>query len=194
MRRLTPILLIFVILASCNNKKTVNEKTANVEAQPGNVSNMPMDLEKIQKATQELKKLTPHTLEEMKSFLPATLMGVQGSDVSAIDGIGAAVATSKYKINDSTDLKLTIYDCAGPGGAGIYSMQWLGNFRVQEDTESQYSKTIDFKGGKAFESCKKKRARCTLTWFDERFLFELQGDNIPIEQMKDAASEVVIKK
>ena len=93
-----------------------------------------------------------------------------------------------------SNLKLEIVDCAGPGGAGLFSMQYLNMINVNSDDEDEYVKTIDFNGGKAMQNCKKKRNKCTLVYFtSNRFLISLEGDNVGIEALKDVAKTLKIK-
>ncbi|MBC7875351.1 MAG: hypothetical protein H7Y01_15225, partial [Ferruginibacter sp.] len=148
----------------------------------------------MQQVKEDLAKLTPLSPDELKALLPEELMGTSrsGADVNA--NIGASVASADYKINDSTSLQLSIVDCAGPGGAGIYAIQYLGMFNVQEEDEEEYTKTIDINGGKAFENCRKTRKSCTLTFFSEnRFLVSLEGDNMEIDVLKDLAKGLKLK-
>ncbi|MEO7923338.1 MAG: hypothetical protein ABIR30_06650 [Chitinophagaceae bacterium] len=195
--------ILFVLLATatlhtaCNNK---SKDTATVTSKDG-AEQVTVDPTKLQEAAQdmlkikeELTNLTPLTVDELKALFPAQLMGAPASDLNVSAFSGASVADAKYKINDSTDIKLTVIDCAGPGGAGIYNMQYLGMYNFQEDTDEEYTKTIDFNGGKAFENCKKKRNDCNFTYFSaRRFLISLEGDNVGIDALKDVAKGLNIK-
>ncbi|HEX4875953.1 MAG TPA: hypothetical protein VFV31_04725, partial [Chitinophagaceae bacterium] len=108
--------------------------------------------------------------------------------------MGTGVATSDYEINDSVNVTLMIYDCAGSGGAGIYSMQYLGLMNFQQETEEEYTKSVDYNGGKAFEHCEKATNNCTFTYFaGGRFLVTLQGDHTGIDALKQAAGGLNIK-
>jgi hypothetical protein len=108
--------------------------------------------------------------------------------------MGATVANADYKINDSTNLKLEIVDCAGPGGAGMFGMQYLDMINVNSDDEDEYEKTIDFNGGKAFENCKKNYNKCSITFLSgNRFLLSLRGENVGISELKDLAKGLNIK-
>ena len=63
----------------------------------------------------------------------------------------------------------------------------------QED-EEEYTKTIDFNGGKAFENCRKDKNECTLTYFSSgRLLISLEGDNVGINTLKDVAMMLKLK-
>lgn len=186
------LLVATLFITACNNNKakesvTVTSKDGTEKAtfDPTALQEAAQDL---QKKKDELTGMTPLTEDQLKALIPEQLMGANRSDIDVSASSGANIVDADYKINDSTDIKLTVIDCAGPGGAGIYNMQFLGMYNVQEDNEDEYTKTIDFNGGKAFENCKKKRAECTLTYFSGgRFMVTLDGDNVGIDALKTAA-------
>lgn len=198
MKRVASLLFSIILIASCNNNKP--KDTVTVTSEDGkeqitvDVKQMQDAAQDMEKMKEELGKLTPLTADQLKALVPEQLMGAGRTDLDITAAMGASVASADYKINDSTDIKLSIIDCAGPGGAGIYNMQYLGMFSFQEDDEDEYTKTIDFNGGKAFENCKKTRNECTLTYFSGgRFLISLEGDNVGIDALKGAAKGMNIK-
>ena len=196
MRRL-PFLpvIIFLLLVACNNNKkqgvTITKEDGNekVTVDPGNLQKAAQEM---QDRNEELKKLKPLTLEELKALMPAELLGAKQSDYNAVNYAGTGQASAKYKIDDSTRVELTVMDCAGAAGAGIYSMRFLMNF--EQDNEQEYTKSIEFKGNKAIENCKKTRNDCSFTYFTgDRFLVVLNGDNVGIDKLKDIAGSLNIK-
>ena len=136
-----------------------------------------------------LAKMAPLTEQEMRDLLPRQLMGAAITDEDVNGSIGTLTAIGEYTINDSTLLELIIVDCAGPGGSGAYNSQYLSMLGVDEEDEDEYTRTIDFRGGKAFENCYKKRVDCSLTWFEGRYLISLDG-NMSSNDLKKAASEL----
>jgi PBP1b-binding outer membrane lipoprotein LpoB len=192
------ILVVSLIAGACNNNKTKEGVTVNskdvketVTMDPNEVQHAAQDMAKMK---EELGKLTPLSQDQLKALVPDQLMGTAHSAIDVNAAAGATIANTRYKMNDSTDVSLTIIDCAGPGGAGIYSLQYLGMYNMQEDNEEEYTKTIDFNGGKAFESCKKTRPECTLTYFSGgRFLVILEGDHVEMNELKNTAKSLNIK-
>ena len=186
-----------ILIAACNNNKP---KETTIVSEDGkekvtiDANKMQSTAAEMQKKTEELQKLPPLSLDQLKAMIPETLMGIKRLKYNTTSAMGTGVATAEYEMNDSTNIKLTIYDCAGPGGAGIYSMQFLGMYNVQSESDEEYTKTIDFMGGKAFEHCRKTRQECTITYFTgERFLVSLEGDNVAADDLKKAAKELNIK-
>jgi hypothetical protein len=122
------------------------------------------------------------------------MLGNKRTNFQANSAMGAGFASGDYKVNDSTNIKLNIFDCAGTAGAGIYSLQYLGMMNMQQESDNEYTKTIDFNGGKAYEHCDKINKDCTLTYFSGgRFLITLEGDHVVADALKDAAKGLNIK-
>ena len=108
--------------------------------------------------------------------------------------MGAAYAEGEYPINDSTNLELKIFDCAGQAGAGIYSMQFLGMMNFESENDDEYTKTIEFNGAKAVEHLNKSNNRSTLTYLaGDRLLVTLEGRNTGIDFLKQAAGSLSLK-
>jgi hypothetical protein len=198
MKHITSFLLsATMMLAACNNNKP-KEITIPDKDGKGSVS---VDLNKLvdasanmQKQAEELQKLPPLTLDQLKALMPAEIMGAKQSNYSATSMTGAGYAHAEYKMNDSTDVALGIYDCGGPGGAGIYSAQYMTMMNFQQEDENRYTKTIDFMGQRAVESCEKQRNKCTLTYFTGgRFLVTMEGENVGADALKQAAGGLNIK-
>ncbi len=197
-KTLSVLFVIAIVIAACNNKKpkdgiTITDKDGKeqVTIDPEKMKDAAADMEKIK---EELGNLTPLSADKLKAMVPEQLMGAAVSNADVSDAAGASVASGDYKINDSTDVKLTIIDCAGPGGAGIYGLQYLGMLNVQQEDGNEMNKTIDFKGAKAFEHCDKEANECSFTYFaGGRFLVTLEGENVSIDGLKQAAKGLDIK-
>jgi hypothetical protein len=195
---LTFLLIISLAFIACNNNKP--KDTITITDKDGK-EKVTMDLNQAKDASQdmlkrkeELEKLTPLTADELTALVPEELMGAARTDLDINSAMGATVANADYKINDSADLTLEIVDCAGPGGAGMFGMQYLGMININSDDEDETVKTIDFNGGKAIENCRKKKNRCTIAYFSgNRFLVSLKGDNVGIDALRDLAKGLNIK-
>ncbi len=196
MKRIASFLLATMLLVACNNNKpkdniTINSPDGKVSFDPGQIQHAAEDMEK-QKI--ELEKLTPLSLDQLKALLPETLMGVPRKSFEANASMGAGLVIGRYEINDSTDVKLNIWDCGGPAGAGIYGMQFMTMLNIQQESDEEYTKTIDFNGGKAYEHCNKRNNDCTLNYFTGgRYLVTLEGNHVDAAALKQAASGLNIK-
>jgi hypothetical protein len=199
MKRITFFLLAAIlILAACNNNKKSGEATITSddgkEKVTIDVNQMQQAADEMEKKKEELSKLTPLSTDQLKAMLPETLMGGKRTEYNVANTMGTGIATGEYQVNDSVNVKLMIYDCAGSGGAGIYSMQYLGMMSFQQETEEEYTKSVDYNGGKAFEHCEKASNNCTFTFFGGgRFLVTLEGDHTGIDALKQAAGSLNLK-
>lgn len=191
---LLPALVCGMFITACNNKPkdtvTVTSKDGN-ETVTINTNAPQANAEQSQKKMEELQKLTPMTNEELKAFFPEELGGMKRSSFSVQNAMGAAGGDARYKANDTTEVKVSIFDCAGAAGAGIYSMQYLAMMNIEKEDDDEIAKTIEFNGGKAFESIKKNRNEATLTYFaKDRLMINLEGENVSIDQLKQFASSL----
>ena len=188
----------FVLLTACNNNKKPGEVTVTSEdgktTAKIETAGLSQSAEDIQKKLEELQKLSPYTLDQMKAKLPEELAGAKRSSFSANSAMGAAFAEAEYKINDSTEFKVNLYDCAGQAGAGIFNMQYMTMMNIQSETDNEYTKTVDFNGGKAIENVKKDNSRSSLTYLAaDRLLVTLEGRNTGIDMLKKVAGSLNLK-
>ena len=185
------------LLTACNNNK---KPGVTVTSEDGKTTTtiQPNDLAQAadvyQKKAEELQKLSPYTLDQMKAMLPEELAGTKRSKFSANSAMGAAYAEGQYPINDSTEVELKIFDCAGQAGAGIYSMQYLTMMNFQSESDDEYTRSIEFKGGKAVEHLDKRNNRATLTYLaGDRLLVTLEGRNTGVDLLKQVAGGLNLK-
>lgn len=198
MKHLSPFIgFVLILVLACNNNKkpgvTVTSEDGKTTATI-NTNELSKTADAFQKKAEELQKLSPYTLDQMKAMLPEELAGTRRSKFSANSAMGAAFAEADYKINDSTDVELKIFDCAGQAGAGIYSMQYLGMMNFESESDDEYTKSVDFKGGKAIEHLNKRNNRATLTYLaGDRLLVTLEGKNTGVNMLKKVAGELSLK-
>lgn len=197
------LLIVFgavtLLMTACNNEKkpgevTVTSEDGKTKATIDATTDLAKVSENLQKKTEELQKLSPYTLDQMKALLPEELLGAKRSKFSANSAMGAAFAKGDYQINDSTEIELSLIDCAGQAGAGIYSMQYVTLMNIQAESDEEYTKTIDFNGGKAIEHVEKNSNRSTLTYIAaERLMVTIEGKNTGIDLLKKAAGSLNLK-
>ena len=193
MNRIFSILLISLCgIAACDNDSSKGE---NEKPKADSAAKVAEQKKKAAEANEEmlakLEKMTPLTNEELKKLLPETLMEAAASNSSVNSSLGASVATAEYQVNDSTKISLNIYDCAGPGGAGIYNLQFAGLLDYSADNPVEYTKVTDFNGSKAIEHCMKANVECSFTFFSAgRFLVALEGKNFDIFELKKIIQKV----
>ena len=195
------IAVIFLITA-CNNKKPDNT-TGNAEALENksaqdivkdNMDKMSGSGDDMKKRMEDLQKLPPLSLDELKKILPEELNGVKRSNYSATSMGGSGVVSGKYKMNDGSSIEIGVYDCAGPMGVGIYSAQFMAYYNFEQEDDNGYTKTTTFDGNKAVERFEKNNNEYNITYFTgNRFLINLKGENTTMDQLKAASKSINLK-
>lgn len=190
-----PIMVVAFLLTACNNdKKTASTSTDEGKTTVTNEVVKPDPVtDEMKKEAEQLQKLTPMSLDELKALLPQQIMGANRQNEQATSATGAGLATADYKLNDSTEIQVSIWDCAGPGGAGIYSSRYLGTFNTVSESSNEYTKAIDFRGQKSIEHCATQTNICWITYYTgKRYVVTLEGKNVHPDGLKQAANELKI--
>lgn len=183
---------------ACNNGKTYTATTKNDDGTETktsvDVKSMASATDEMNKKIEELKKLTPYTLDQLKALLPEELNGVKQTNYNSSTAMGYALISADYKKDDTTSLQVSVYDCAGEAGSAWYGMAYWSKMSFQQESSTEYTKTIDFMGGKAVENYNNKSKRSTLTFAaNDRLLVELKGDNMKPDELKEAAQKLNLK-
>ena len=195
---LATLLIASMLVAACNNHKKISHTEKNADGSTTtttmDVSDLTTSTDAMNKKMEELKKLTPLTLDQLKGLLPEELNGIKRTSFTTNSTMGFAVAEAEYRKDDSTVIKLDIYDCAGEAGAGIYGLNYWTKMNVQSESSDGYTKTIDFMGNRAVETYEKNNNQYTLTYAAiDRLLVVLSGRNTGIDALKDAAKSLNLK-
>jgi hypothetical protein len=185
-------------LAACNNNKP---KPLTITSDDGknkvsvDVNSVSATTDEMQKKMEELKKLTPLTTDQLKAMLPEEIMGIKRSSFNANSMMGFATAEATYR-DSSTEkqINLSIFDCAGEAGAGVYSLSYWTKMNMQSETDNGYTKTVDFKGQKAVEGYEKGSDTYELTYVDsDRLLVTIKGEKTGLDAVKQTAQNLNLK-
>ncbi|NOT50303.1 MAG: hypothetical protein HOP10_03390 [Chitinophagaceae bacterium] len=195
MKRIFSILLCsIIVLAACDNNSESKEDKAKADSIAKETERKNKVQEAKDKVATDLEKLAPLTEEQIKALMPEMLGDVPLSDYSFSAAMGAPVASGEYKMTDSSSVILTISDCAGSGGAGLYNLQYAGQLEYNNENDIEYTKVIDFNGSKAIEYCRKTIVECSFTYFSGgRYLVLLEGKNIGADDLKKIGRELKVK-
>jgi len=196
MKRIFICILLISGIVACKGpkdkitiKNDKGDKVASVS-----VSEITKKAEENASKAEELKKLTPLTLEQVKALIPNELLGMPRSSFNASSSMGYSQAKGTYKGEGDKELDIEIIDCAGEMGAAWYSMRFFSLWNFQQEDDNGYQKTIDFKGGKALEKYTKSNDRYELTYFgNERFIVNVDGEKIGLDDVKKVANDLSLK-
>jgi len=189
---------LILLISSCNNDKKVTHTEKNADGTTTtttlDVGNMGEGAEDMAKKMEALKKLKPLNLDELKALLPEEIAGIKRTSFSANSTMGFAVSEGEYKKDDSTEIKLAIYDGAGEMGAGMYGMMYMAKMNMQSENSNGYTKTVDFNGGKAVETYEKGSGQTTLTYLaNDRLLVVITGNNVDSQALRGVAENLNLK-
>jgi hypothetical protein len=196
MKKIHILLLSAIVIASCNSnpgkitvKSDGGKSTATVD-----LNSAEKNTQQMQNKAEELKKLAPLSVDQLKGLLPEELAGIKRSTYNASTSMGFAVGEAEYRKDDNTSIKLVVYDCAGEAGSAFYSMSYWMKMNMQSESDNGYTKTVDLSNGKAVETYDKSSNRYTLVYLgNDRILVSLEGDNVPLETIRDAVKSLNMK-
>ena len=193
------LLAAAVAVTACNNDKkithTQTSEDGTTTTTSANLADMESGADEMTQKMEALKKLTPLTLDQLKTLLPEEINGVKRSRFNANSAMGFAMAEAAYNKEDSdTELKLAIFDCAGEAGSGIYGMSYWTKMNMQQESDDGYIKTVSFNGDKAVETFKKGSNEATITYVvADRLLVTLSGYNMDVAEVKAIGESLKMK-
>jgi len=178
-----------ILIVGCSGGNSKNETTKDESSTESKESSSDKgsasSMDETQKRIDELKKVPLITNDQLKSFFPQEVMGMQRSQFSVSSVTGFATGTAEYKKDDTTEYRVTIYDCAGESGSAFYGMRSLTGWNVEREDDNGYEKTVSFQGSKALESYNKNSKKHTLNFVTaDRFWITLEGDNTGLDNLK----------
>jgi len=190
-------LILFMLLTAMGfiackskNETTITSEDGSVTAVL-NTGKMESAAKEMQAKMEELKKLEPLSTDQVKSFFPQDLMGIKRSSVNVNSMMGFSVGEAEYRENDSTELKVSVYDVAGEAGSSIYGLQFWGAMNMQSESDDGYTKTVDFNGNKAIEKFDESSKAYELMFMaKDRLMVNVTGVNTTLDLVKQAANRL----
>jgi len=197
MKSSTLPLFLALVMAACGHDGKVTHKQkkedGTVTTTSMNLNAMANTADDFNQKMEDLKKLTPLNVEQLKALLPEALHGIQRSSFNTNSMMGFGVAEADYR-QDDKDLKLAIYDCAGEAGAGIFALSYVTQMNMMSESDNGYTRTLDFKGAKAIEAYEKSNNQSTFTYIvNDRLMVVLTGRNIDNATLKQLAQNLSFK-
>jgi len=141
-------------------------------------------------------KIVP--FREMKALFPGEVAGLEKRDKgegSTTKMFGIKVSTYEVVYGDSDGkIKIQMIDTGGLGRAVMGAVPWA-TMEVDKETKDGYEMTTEYKGHKAFEKYNEKRKSGNLALLaDKRFVINVEGKGVSVDQMKEARDEINLKK
>jgi acyl-CoA synthetase (AMP-forming)/AMP-acid ligase II len=186
MKRVLFVAMIAMLFTACGNDKKSTDKPESTVA----VKSIATPVDENAKKIEDLKKLPQLTLDQIRVLLPHELDSAKEKNYAASTQFGYGLASVEYP-KKSKAVKVTLYDCAGELGSANYFENYWNNLNVTKETEQEYTKTIDFMGGKAVESYKKDLRLSTLAFVvRDRLVIIVEGKNMQPSELEETAKKL----
>ena len=188
MKHFLIVTMVSLVFAACNGDKKSGDK---IEAKDVAIKSITAPVDEREKKTEDLKKAPQLTIEQMRILLPHELDSATEKNYLASTQFGYGLASAEYPKSKSRVIKVTLYDCAGEMGAVNYFENYWNKLNVQNLTENEFIRTVDFEGGKAVETYKKDLNLSTFTFvIRDRLVIVMEGKNISSGQLEEAAKKL----
>jgi len=145
------------------------------------------------------KAITAVEGDKLKILLPETLAGMKRISASAeknqMMGVDMSHAEGEYEGQADASIRLTITDVGNLSGPMKLGMTAWTMTQYSRETDTGYEKTATYSGFKGMEEYNKQDKSGTIRVFvSERFVVELEGNSVTMDTLKQALSQVDIKK
>ena len=194
MNRALLIALSFgLALSACNNDtKTVQKKDESTNE--AKVKSVATPVDPTAQKIEELKKMPILGLDELSGWLPADINGMKRSNLTMSSDMGYDVANADYIKNNKTEIRVTVYDCAGETGSSVYNSTYAAKMKASTEDENGYTRSTDLMGIKAIEHHEKANKVTTITYMaNERILVVVSARNFEPEKVREVAEKIARK-
>ena len=145
------------------------------------------------------KKIETVDYKVLKDMLPADLEGMKRSEAtgekSSAMGMTISNAEGRYRNDAGSSMTVKVTDIGSISGlAGMAMFAWAST-DIDKETETGYEKTSTFNGFKSHEKYDNSSKSGELsTLVGGRFAVEVSGDQVSMDQIKDAMTKLDLKK
>lgn len=190
-------LLVFaamLVLSACGNKKEAEE----AEQEKTAVDALQAFADKA-KEMGDREAVDPIDFRKLKDLMPEKIAGMSRTEAtgekSGAMGFTVSTANAKYKGSGDENMDVEIVDTGGIAGVSTMALAGWSMAEIDKETTTGYEKTTKIEGYKAFEKYDSgsKSGEVNLLVAD-RFVVNVQGDHITMEQLKDALKDLDLSK
>jgi len=204
-RVLIGMFVTLLMINGCSKKKDEGQTQSSDHSPATNIPDMQGNYEDSAAQTKQAltqmnqgKDIKPVEMETLKSMLPADLAGMKRTNASVehnqMMGFDMAIAEAEYGAEDSY-IKITIMDAGNLSGSMKMGLASWSMMQYNRETETEYEKTITYKGYKGMEKYDKETMSGSVQVFvKDRFLLTVEGSQISMDGLKKAIDKIDIKK
>jgi hypothetical protein len=181
---------------SSGNTQSASEPPANLGDALQAAGNV---MQAFNQAASGGKTVEPVDFRQIKALLPESVEGMQRAEVSGEKstalGMTISKAEARYTGEDRRVIDVTISDIGTVGGLASLALYAWANNEIYKESPTGYEKTTMFQGNKAYEKYNKRdRSGEMGVLIDKRFVVEVKGDGVSMEDLKGMLSKLDLAK
>jgi len=183
--KLLTAVLVSTTLGACMGE--VAEKLKTAKKGVSNATTFVKEAQKVEERIDKLKEAVPLTNDQLKSWLPENLDGMErtGFKVGQAGMYQVNSVEGTYKLSEGQKkFSVMVIDGAGPTGSMMSaSYGLLGNFEMETEDEYKYQQTVEVNGVKAQQTYMKKSNDTQLIFaYRDRFLVTVNATDMNVEE------------
>lgn len=184
-----------------NNNNDNNDDDDDVAPPPGGLPSAMKGLQDQLKQVEESMSGTttaePIDFEVLLEMLPTELddlefVDSEGESTSAL-GMSVSNAHVRFRGENGERLKMSVTDTGSMRGMALMGYQWLA-IDFNRRNSRGYERTTEYKGYKAFQKFEERSTNNSTAELHflvgDRFIVQIDGDNVKMEQVEDAADKI----
>ncbi|WAC11606.1 hypothetical protein [Dyadobacter pollutisoli] len=141
----------------------------------------------------------PIDFRKLKELLPEKLGSLSRTEAtgekSGAMGFTVSTAEGKYSGGDGESIDIEIIDTGGIAGVSTMTLAAWSIAEIDKETATGYEKTTKLEGYKSFEKYDNQNKSGELNVLvADRYLVNVDGNNVSIDQLKDALKDIDLSK
>ncbi|MHA4736690.1 hypothetical protein [Dyadobacter sp. MSC1_007] len=151
------------------------------------------------KAMGDREAVDPVDFRKLKDLLPENISGMSRTEATGEKtgamGFTVSTAQAKYKGSGDESLDIEIVDTGGIAGVSTMALAAWSIAEIDKETTTGYEKTTKIDGHRAFEKFDNENKSGEINILvGERYVVNVQGNNISVDQLKDALKSIDLDK
>lgn len=193
---------LFILFGCGENKQTPENQPGNFESgdSKGNLENLAENMKNLSESFNEGKKVNPVDFRDLKALLPEQIGTMKRTNASgektAAMGFNISKAEADYKEEGGDKrIDVQITDLGSVSGLTAFAAYGWYGAEIDKETEDGYERTFTYKGNKGYEKYNNKYKDGDLSVLvAKRFVVEINGNNVTMDEMKAALDMIDIGK
>jgi hypothetical protein len=193
---------LFIFSGCGDNKQSPENQAGKTEESEnkGDLENFSENMQKLSESFTEGKKVNPVDFRDLKSLLPEQIGNLKRTNASGekTSAMGINISKAEADYTDEANnkkLDIEVTDLGSISGLTAFGAYGWYMADIDKETEEGYEKTFLYKGNKGYEKYNNKYQDGNLSLLvAKRFVVEINGNNVSMDEMKSALDMLNIGK